>query len=127
MRGLARKMKRCNDVLHRAAGGFHGLLDAVHGLADLLFQIIDHVFLQLIALVRMVVVDRQCRPAGEPEDLAALDLDRRDERHEHRLVVVGMVDDLQMLARGRIDGLALGRRRGAENCCGGTERGERHG
>jgi len=115
MRGRARKMNRCTNVLHRAAGGFHRLLDAVHRLAGLLLQIVDHVFLQLIALVRMVVVDRQSRPAREPEDLAALDLDRRDEGHEHRLVVVGMVDDLLVLARGRIHGFALRHGRGAED------------
>src|SRR5712691_11742563 len=46
----------------------------------------------------MVVVYGQRSAAGEPEDLAALDLDRRRERHEHALVVVRVVDDFQMVA-----------------------------
>src|SRR5712691_3135580 len=46
----------------------------------------------------MVVVYGQRSAAGEPEDLAALDLDRRRERHEHTLVVVRVVDDFQMVA-----------------------------
>src|SRR5258708_35151523 len=46
----------------------------------------------------MVVVHGQRGAAGEPEDLPALDLDRRRERHEHALVVVRVVDDFQMAA-----------------------------
>ena len=46
--------------------------------------------------MRMVVMDRQRRGAGEPENLPALDLDARHERHEHRLVVVRMMDDLHV-------------------------------
>src|SRR5262249_45239411 len=61
----------------------------------------------------------------EPDDLAALDLDRRHEGHEHRLVVVGMVDDLEVLARRGVDGLALRCRRRAQPDRGGAERGER--
>ena len=45
-------------------------------------------------LVRIVVIDRQRRGAGEPENFPALDLDARHERHEHRRVVVRMMDDL---------------------------------
>ena len=37
------------------------------------------------------------------------------------------VDDLLVLARGRIHGFALRHGRGAENYCGGAERGEPHG
>jgi len=43
------------DVLHRTARGLHGFLDAIHGLADLGLQVVDHVFLELIALVRAYV------------------------------------------------------------------------
>src|SRR6267143_2481908 len=46
----------------------------------------------------MVVVYGQRSAAGEPKDLAALDLDRRRERHGHALVVVRVVDDFQMVA-----------------------------
>src|SRR4029453_19162467 len=49
--------------------------------------------------VRMVVTDRQRRGAGEPENLPALDLDARHERHKHRLVVVRMMDDLHVRTR----------------------------
>src|SRR5688572_12445568 len=46
----------------------------------------------------MVVIHRQRSAAGEPEQLAALDLDRGRERHEERLVVVRVMDDLEVIA-----------------------------
>src|SRR6267154_3526131 len=67
----------------------------------------------------MVVVHGQRGAAGEPEDLPALDLDRRRERHEHALVVVRVVDDFQMAAalrsRGRC-GEGKGERAACKSC-----------
>jgi len=77
------------------------LLDAVHCAAGLRFQIVGHVLRDLVALVRMIVIDGERGRAGEPENLSALDLDRRHERHEHVLVVVRMMDDLHVLVLGR--------------------------
>jgi len=78
--------------------GLQRLHDAVHGAPDLRFQVVGEVLEHLLALVRVVVVDRQRGAAGEPQELAVLDLDRRRERHEHALVVVRMVDDLEVVA-----------------------------
>src|SRR5207247_2612953 len=76
------------------------------------------------ALVRMVVVYGQRSAAGEPEDLAALHLDRRRERHEHALVVVRVVDDFQMVAALRPRGRG-GEGEGERAECKGGERGGR--
>ena len=67
-------------------------------------EVVDHVLLDLITLVRMIMIDRQRGRSGEPKNLSALDLDGGHERHEHALVIVGMVDDLHVLI------LRLGRR-----------------
>src|SRR5256885_10885354 len=69
----------------------------------------------------MVVVHGQRGAAGEPEDPAALDLDRGRERHEHALVVVRVVDDFQMVAALRPRG------RGGESERAECEDGERGG
>jgi hypothetical protein len=53
----------------------------------------------------MVVVHGQRRAARKPEELAALHLDRRREGHEHALVVVRVVDDLEVVSA---HGLSLG-------------------
>src|SRR5712691_13194093 len=74
----------------------------------------------------MVVVYGQRSAAGEPEDLAALDLDRRRERHEHALVVVRVVDDFQMVAALRSRGPGgEGKGEGERAECKGGERGGR--
>ncbi len=86
-----------HDVLERGAGGVERLLDAVHRAARLLLQARRHVFQDVFAPVRMVVIDRQRGGAGEPEDLSALDLDAGHERHEEALVVVRVVDDFHVL------------------------------
>src|SRR5262245_36750981 len=87
-----------HHVLERCAGRVQGLLDAVHRAPGLRLQVVGHVLLDLVALVRMIVIDRQGGRAGKPQNLSALDLDRRHERHEDVLVVVGMMDDLHVLA-----------------------------
>jgi hypothetical protein len=63
-----------HNVLEGRAGRIERLFDAIHGGARLRLEVIDHVFLDLIALVRMVVIDRQRRGAGKPQNLSALDL-----------------------------------------------------
>ena len=88
-----------HDVLERGAGGVERRLDAVHRAAGLRFEARRHVFQDVFAPVRMVVIDRQRGGAGEPEDLSALDLDAGHERHEEGLVVVRVVDDLHVLVR----------------------------
>src|SRR5262249_50675198 len=65
------KHKVVYDVLERSARGVQRLLDSVHCCARLRFQIVDHVLLDLVTLVRMIMVDRQRRRAGEPKKLAA--------------------------------------------------------
>src|SRR5499426_3647222 len=86
-----------HHVFERGTGSVERLFDAIHCGAGLRLEIVDHVLLDLITLVRMVVIDRQRGGAGKPKKLSALDLDGRYERHEHALVVVRMVDNLHVL------------------------------
>src|SRR5262249_62347918 len=69
------KHKVVHDVLERSARSVQRLLDSLHRCARLCFQIVDHVLLDLVTLVRMIMIDRQRRRAGEPKKLAALDFD----------------------------------------------------
>ena len=117
IRGSARNTNTCTTSLNEAFRGFERLLDALHGGAGLRFEVVGHVFPDLFALVRMVMIDRQRGRAGEPEDFPALDLDRRRERHEHGAVVVRMMDHLHVLV------LRLGRR-GRERRRGDRENGK---
>jgi len=64
-------------VFRRGAGGLQRLHHAVHRALHLRFEIVVQVLQHLLALVRMVVVDGQRGTAGQPQDLPALDLDRR--------------------------------------------------
>ena len=67
-------------VFKGRAGGIERLLDAIHGGAGLSLEIVDHVLLDLISFVRIVLINWQgCGPA-EPKNLSALDLNGR---HEH--------------------------------------------
>src|SRR5207244_2361717 len=83
--------KIMHNILERSAGGIECQLDAVHGGARLRFEIVRHVLQDLLALVRVIVIDRQCGRACKPEDLSALDLDAGYERHEDAAVIVRMM------------------------------------
>ena len=75
------------------------MLDPIHRAPCLRFEIVLHVLLDLIALVRMIVIDRQRRRTGEPEKLAALDLDGGRKRHVDGLVIIRVVDDFHVRIR----------------------------
>src|SRR3989442_935110 len=102
--GARAEDEHVHHVLGRCARRLQCLHDAVHRLARLRLEVVGEVFQDLLALVRMVVIHGKSRSAREPEDLAALDLDRGRKRHEHALVVVGMVDRLQVIAALRASG-----------------------
>jgi hypothetical protein len=49
-----------------------GFADAVHRAAGLRLQIVSHVLLNLVALVRVIVIDGQGRRASEPKNFPLL-------------------------------------------------------
>src|ERR1700742_4351506 len=55
----------------------------------------------------MIMIDRQRRRTGEPEKLAALDLDRGRKRHVDGLVVIRVVDDFHVRVWRRVGRLRL--------------------
>src|SRR5262249_17352667 len=89
--------KVVQHALERSARAAQTLLDSLNCGARRRVQIVDHVWLDPVTLVRMIMVDRHRRRAGEPKKLAALDFDGRYEWHEDGLVVIGMVNDLHVL------------------------------
>jgi hypothetical protein len=64
-----------HDVGEGRVGRRERLLDAIHGHAGLGFKIVRHVGEDVLAAMGMVMVDRERRVAGQPQDLPALDLD----------------------------------------------------